>query len=130
MRIMCLVVLLAVVSACAVPPRDMTPAPRIPTMTASIPEDLVVPLPSEPQKVTPKAVTSTVTPTVTTTGTTPPTATPTAPPSVPAVAKTKVFKNCGEVKAAGKGPIRRGDPGWADWLDHDGDGVACFPRGR
>ncbi|WP_037264582.1 excalibur calcium-binding domain-containing protein [Kibdelosporangium aridum] len=52
-----------------------------------------------------------------------------ATPSMPLPAKS-AYKNCSQVTAAGKGPIRRGDPGWADWLDHDGDGVACFPKKR
>lgn len=36
-----------------------------------------------------------------------------------------VFKNCTEVKAAGKAPIHTGDPGFSAKLDRDGDGVAC-----
>lgn len=41
------------------------------------------------------------------------------------------FRNCGEARAAGEAPIRDGEPGYRDALDHDGDGVACEPvRGR
>jgi hypothetical protein len=36
-----------------------------------------------------------------------------------------VFKNCTEVRSAGADPIYRGDKGFSDKLDRDGDGVAC-----
>src|SRR5690606_40828593 len=35
------------------------------------------------------------------------------------------YPNCDAVKAAGKAPIRRGDPGYARHLDRDGDGEGC-----
>ncbi|MFE6051339.1 excalibur calcium-binding domain-containing protein [Kitasatospora sp. NPDC056446] len=35
------------------------------------------------------------------------------------------YKNCTEVKAAGKAPLHRGDPGYRAGLDRDNDGVAC-----
>ncbi|MFJ8013239.1 excalibur calcium-binding domain-containing protein [Streptomyces sp. NPDC096339] len=35
------------------------------------------------------------------------------------------YSNCAAVKAAGKAPIRRGDPGYGRHLDKDGDGIAC-----
>lgn len=35
------------------------------------------------------------------------------------------YKNCTEVRAAGKAPIRRGDPGYGRHLDRDGDGQGC-----
>lgn len=35
------------------------------------------------------------------------------------------YANCGEVRAAGKAPIRKSDPGYSAKLDRDGDGVAC-----
>ncbi|KAB8288613.1 serine protease, subtilase family [Bifidobacterium ramosum] len=35
------------------------------------------------------------------------------------------YKNCAEVKAAGKAPLHRGQPGYRPGLDRDGDGVAC-----
>ena len=35
------------------------------------------------------------------------------------------FDDCGEVRAAGKAPIRRGDPGYGPHLDGDDDGIAC-----
>jgi competence protein ComEC len=36
-----------------------------------------------------------------------------------------IYKNCTEVKAAGKAPLLRGDPGYSSKLDRDNDGVAC-----
>ena len=35
------------------------------------------------------------------------------------------FANCAAARAAGAAPIRRGEPGYRDRLDGDGDGVAC-----
>lgn len=35
------------------------------------------------------------------------------------------YKNCSEVRAAGKAPIRRGQPGYGKHLDRDGDGIGC-----
>jgi hypothetical protein len=35
------------------------------------------------------------------------------------------FADCAAVRAAGAAPIRRGDPGWSDAFDGDGDGVGC-----
>lgn len=35
------------------------------------------------------------------------------------------YRSCAEVRAAGKAPIRRGQPGYRPGLDRDGDGVAC-----
>ncbi|AVL99792.1 deoxyribonuclease [Gordonia iterans] len=35
------------------------------------------------------------------------------------------YKNCAAVRAAGKAPLYRGQPGYSSTLDRDGDGVAC-----
>ncbi|PWG59321.1 calcium-binding protein [Bifidobacterium catulorum] len=35
------------------------------------------------------------------------------------------YRNCAAVRAAGKAPLHRGDPGYSTKLDRDGDGVAC-----
>ncbi len=35
------------------------------------------------------------------------------------------YKNCAAVRAAGKAPLYKGQPGYASHLDRDGDGVAC-----
>ena len=47
---------------------------------------------------------------------------PAAPPAPPASA---YYANCKEVRAAGKAPLYRGDPGYSSKLDRDGDGIAC-----
>jgi micrococcal nuclease len=36
-----------------------------------------------------------------------------------------VYANCKEVRAAGKAPLRKGEPGYSSKLDGDGDGIAC-----
>ena len=40
------------------------------------------------------------------------------------------YANCAEVRAAGKAPLRRGEPGYAAHLDRDNDGIACEPPRR
>ncbi|TCC63491.1 calcium-binding protein [Kribbella pittospori] len=61
----------------------------------------------------------------------PPTAPePSATPTVSSTPSTSVvsavhYENCDEVRAAGKAPLRRGDPGYSRDLDRNGDGVAC-----
>ncbi|MCH3975029.1 MAG: DUF4236 domain-containing protein [Bifidobacterium tibiigranuli] len=35
------------------------------------------------------------------------------------------YPNCAAVRAAGKAPLHRGDPGYSSKLDRDGDGIAC-----
>jgi hypothetical protein len=35
------------------------------------------------------------------------------------------YANCAAARAAGVAPLHRGDPGWSDSMDGDGDGVAC-----
>jgi len=35
------------------------------------------------------------------------------------------FGSCADARAAGAAPLHRGDPGWSDSMDGDGDGVAC-----
>lgn len=39
--------------------------------------------------------------------------------------KSKPFASCAEARAAGAAPLYRGDPGYSEKLDRDGDGVAC-----
>lgn len=38
---------------------------------------------------------------------------------------TAPFASCAEARAAGAAPLYRGDPGYSERLDRDGDGVAC-----
>ncbi len=35
------------------------------------------------------------------------------------------FPNCAAARAAGAAPVRAGQPGYANHLDRDGDGVGC-----
>ena len=35
------------------------------------------------------------------------------------------YRNCGEARAAGAAPVRRGDPGYGSHLDRDNDGSGC-----
>ncbi len=46
-----------------------------------------------------------------------------APPKPPSEGET--YANCAAVRAAGKAPLRRGQPGYSLRLDRDRDGVAC-----
>lgn len=57
--------------------------------------------------------------------TTAPTPEPTAKPTESADDENVVYANCAAVRAAGKAPLYKGDPGYAKKLDRDGDGVAC-----
>lgn len=48
-----------------------------------------------------------------------------------AAGRSFTYPNCAAARAAGAAPIRRGEPGYGEHLDRDGDGVACEPyRGR
>lgn len=53
-----------------------------------------------------------------------PSAEPVVEEEEPAV-ESVFYENCSAVRAAGTAPIRKGDPGFGDHLDRDGDGVAC-----
>lgn len=65
----------------------------------------------------------------------PPKPGPTPAPSTPAPTKpapvvppaSAYYANCDAVRAAGKAPLLRGQPGYRSGLDRDGDGVACEP---
>ncbi|WP_176946288.1 fibronectin type III domain-containing protein [Blastococcus aurantiacus] len=53
--------------------------------------------------------------------------TPIAPPPLPPAPAPTYYANCDAVRAAGKAPLLRGQPGYSTKLDRDGDGVACEP---
>lgn len=40
------------------------------------------------------------------------------------------YAGCGEVRARGLAPLRRGQPGYRPWMDGDNDGLACEPVRR
>jgi Excalibur calcium-binding domain len=44
-----------------------------------------------------------------------------------AVERSIYYSGCNEVRAAGLAPLYRGDPGYGEHMDGDGDGVACEP---
>lgn len=50
---------------------------------------------------------------------------PAPAPAQPVAPSAVSYKNCGEARAAGAAPVRRGDPGYGKHLDRDGDGVGC-----
>jgi len=50
---------------------------------------------------------------------------PTPAPVVPAAPANVTYPNCAAVRAAGKSPLLRGQPGYSSKLDRDGDGRAC-----
>jgi hypothetical protein len=50
---------------------------------------------------------------------------PTPERSTPPRRESTYYKNCAEVRAAGKAPIFKGEPGYGRHLDGDGDGVGC-----
>ncbi|MGW1342444.1 excalibur calcium-binding domain-containing protein [Kribbella sp. NPDC002412] len=84
-------------------PKAATTEPTAePTPTPSAPSDT----PTEPEPSTPKT-----------------TPTPSKTPTTTNV--TVVYRNCAEVRAAGKAPLHRGDPGYSEELDNNGDGTAC-----
>jgi len=49
----------------------------------------------------------------------------TEPTASASISSTVVYQNCAEVRAAGKAPLHRGDPGYSPALDKNGDGIAC-----
>ncbi|MCD0164247.1 excalibur calcium-binding domain-containing protein [Deinococcus sp. 12RED42] len=50
---------------------------------------------------------------------------PASAPVVPSTPANVAYANCAAVRAAGKSPLLRGQPGYSSQLDRDGDGRAC-----
>ncbi len=89
-----------------IPPTTTTAKPA-PTTTAAAPPPTVQQFAAVPTTARPAPATTAAPP-------------PTAPPT------TEVrYQNCDEVEAAGKAPLREGEPGYRKGLDRDGDGIAC-----
>ena len=44
-----------------------------------------------------------------------------------AIESSVYYAGCNEVRAQGKAPLYRGDPGYGAHMDGDGDGIACEP---
>ncbi|WP_238152832.1 excalibur calcium-binding domain-containing protein [Kribbella speibonae] len=95
-------------------PSSSTPAPTSPASTPSTttPTPLATTTPT-PSSSTPTPPATTAVPTTSPTTTSTPSTTPV------------VYRNCAEVRAAGKAPLHRGDPGYTPELDNNGDGIAC-----
>ena len=124
--------------------RPKAPATTAPTPGTGTPSPLAEQTTTGTPTATPTGTPTSVTPEPEQTST--PSVTPsapivpvTAPPPTSTVAPKKtptpnastvVYKNCDEVRAAGKAPLHRGDPGYTPELDHNGDGVACGDRGN
>jgi hypothetical protein len=123
---------------------DTTQGTALPSVS-----DTDVPPPPTVALPTPGKTTGVVTPTVpptpspgpllATASPTPSTVSPSAPPTVtsqraelqtPTPTPSEIvsavnFHNCAQVRAAGKAPLHRGDPGYSRKLDKNGDGIAC-----
>jgi hypothetical protein len=86
---------------------------------------------ARPDELTAAAETTTASPTASPSPTPSPTAVPTTTrpaPKTPAprtAPPAPYYANCTAVRAAGKAPLRRGQPGYRSGLDGDSDGVAC-----
>ena len=47
---------------------------------------------------------------------------------IEAVMASAYYPGCDQVRAAGKAPLRYGEPGYRSHMDGDGDGIACEPH--
>ncbi len=50
-----------------------------------------------------------------------------SPEEIAAVEESVTYSGCNEVRAIGKAPLHRGEPGYRTDMDGDGDGLACEP---
>ena len=85
-------------------------------------EETVVPSEKEAVKVDKEITTQPIT---TSTTSTTSTTTSTTRRTTTTRASDIYYKSCAQVRAAGKAPLYRGDPGYRPGLDRDNDGVAC-----
>ncbi len=122
--------LVMVAGGCSGSTKSLSPATTIgPSTTLDSATTTVLPLGS-PDSTTASTPAAPEAPETPTTPTTPAAATGAPPPSPAAPsAPTSVYGSCDEVRAAGKAPIRRGDPGFTPSLDRDGDGTGCELEG-
>lgn len=74
---------------------------------------------------TAKATTTTTAVPSTTSTTARATTTTTRPAATTTTGASITYANCDAVRAAGKAPLHRGDPGYSSKLDRDSDGIAC-----
>lgn len=106
--------------------QEDSPEKAIGTTPAPTPPQ-AIPTTSTPTKVTTTKAAPKPTPKKTTTKPKPqPSKTTSKPKPKPSKTTSSVYyKNCAAVRAAGKAPIYRGQPGYGRHLDRDGDGVGC-----
>jgi excalibur calcium-binding domain-containing protein len=102
-------------------PTTAPPATTVPSTTTTVP-------PAPPTTVAPTP--TTVRPTTTAPPAPPPTeppvtAPPAPPPTPPDTSGRRPYRSCSEALMDGALPLYRGEPGYSDRLDHDGDGEAC-----
>lgn len=89
--------------------------------TLTLPLASTAPAPPVTQAPTTEATVPATTRASATTAATAPATTAATAPATSAV----YYNNCAEVRAAGKDPIYRGQPGYRSGLDGDSDGIAC-----
>jgi len=113
-------------TATPVPPTAVPPTPIPPT---AIPPTPIPPTAIPPTAVPPTAIPPTAIPPTPVPATpVPPTPIPLPPTPVPPPAPIPApasFQNCTDVRNAGRAPIYRGEPGFRDRFDRDGDGIGC-----
>lgn len=140
-RILAVPVLLIALAGCGAPELAVLQTEPTPQPTPTCPpvhpfgypasdDSSAVPVPGCPSGYVPSVPTTTPTTSPvasapTTTVTTTPGTSSAPPRDVPAGGPEPVYENCDEVRAAGAAPIYRGDPGFREKFDRDGDGVGC-----
>lgn len=106
-------------------PEDTPTAPETGAPATTAPTTAPTHTPTHTPSQTPSSTpTESESPTPTPSSTTPvPTTDPTTEPV--STSDAIAYKNCAEVRAAGKAPLLRGQPGYTEELDRNGDGIAC-----
>jgi hypothetical protein len=92
---------------------------------AAVPTATPPPANAHPTRTTPKPKRSTTTHRATVTHRATPTRRATTTTARPTTDAPVYYPNCTAVRAAGKAPLHRGDPGYRSGLDRDKDGLAC-----
>ncbi|WP_239153559.1 excalibur calcium-binding domain-containing protein [Virgisporangium aliadipatigenens] len=124
---------LALCAVCAVfgavvgEPEDKTPKPAGTTAPTTAPAAAIEPAASTSPTGGAAATNPAAVPAATTGRPPAPAATTGRPPAPPATTGggSVYYKNCDEVRRAGKAPLYKGQPGYRSGLDRDGDGIAC-----
>ncbi|MFI7234452.1 excalibur calcium-binding domain-containing protein [Streptomyces cyaneofuscatus] len=109
-----------ILDACTSSDSDKKPDPAVTTPASTQPEETIPPS-SPVSEAPPPPLESEPKPDVTT-GSTQPTEEESSEPPAGVY-----YENCDAARAAGAAPLLRGDPGYRDELDREGDGIACEP---